>query len=389
MTMPAALRRRLDWMAEQLTLRHTTAGCLFVAAMALPFVLVLFVMDVYALQHPDAARFYHPGLLRYVTVQEAVSLVFYLCVFAWCLPRYRSAQPRPWLALVVITYILVASANLAILYGHKDTPMALVFLASFVLTRAWFPLRLLLPGLIFSTLMVIGAEVAIARGALRYAPLLTEPVVTGRALSWWWDIWIRVLYDMVVVFFASAMFFIFGLMERRHRELDELSRMDTLTGLPNRGSFMRVLGEEFAKQARSGRSACVMMCDVDFFKRINDSHGHPVGDAVLARLGRLLGDTVRQPIDVPARFGGEEFVVLLPETTLEDAVRVAERIRGRLAAEPFESEGRPFRVTLSIGIAEACDGDGEKALREADAALYRAKEAGRDRIVTAPLATAS
>lgn len=136
-----------------------------------------------------------------------------------------------------------------------------------------------------------------------FAAWLAEPVVTGKPLGWWWDIWVRVICDMVVVFFAIALFFIFGLMERRHRELEELSRYDTLTGLLNRGSFMRLLEEEFGKQLRSRRPACVMMCDVDLFKRINDVHGHPAGDAVLARLGQVLGAAVRQPIDVPARFG--------------------------------------------------------------------------------------
>jgi diguanylate cyclase (GGDEF)-like protein len=211
--------------------------------------------------------------------------------------------------------------------------------------------------------------------------LLAEPVITGRPLGWWWDIWVRVIYDMVVVFFAIALFFIFGLMERRHRELEELARYDTLTGLLNRGSFMRLLEAEFGKQLRTRRPACVMMCDVDWFKRINDQHGHPAGDAVLSRLGALLASAVRQPIDVPARFGGEEFVVLLPETSLPAAMVVAERVRSLLAAEKFQGEGGPFRASLSIGVAEVDDGDGTRALRVADANLYAAKAAGRDRVV--------
>lgn len=381
MTPVAWLRARGDWLEEQLRLRHHTMGCIFIAAVALPFVAVLFVMDLLALSLPAVARLYDPALLPWMVVQEGVSLLFYLGVLAWCLPRYRSAQERPWLATVLITYLLLASANLAVLYGHKDTPLGLVFLAGFVLARSWFPLRLMLPGLAGAALLVGGAELLIARGRLDYAPLLAEPVVNGRGLGPWWGTWVRVIYDMAVLFFASAMFFIFGTMERRHRELEELTRIDTLTGLPNRGTFMRVLGEEFAKQLRSRRPACVMMCDVDHFKAVNDRYGHPTGDAVLARLGRLFSDAVRQPIDVPARFGGEEFVVLLPETTLADALRVAERLRARLAAQEFEGEGGRFRVTLSIGIAEADDGDGERALRVADDNLYRAKGQGRDQIV--------
>lgn len=374
-------RRALHWLEQQLKLRHPTLGIVFISAVALPFVVVLFVKDVLALLLPAAAAFYQPGLLPWVVLQEGMSLLFYAGVLAWGLPRHRSTAARPWLAMLVITYVLVASANLALLYGHKDTPLPLVFLASVVLARAWFPLRYLLPGLVASLAMVVLAEMAMARDELPYAPLLAAPVVNGSALGWWWDIWVRVIYDMVVVFFAIALFFIFGLMERRHRELEELVRYDPLTGLLNRGSFMQVFAAEFAKQQRTQRPACVMMCDVDWFKRVNDRHGHPAGDEVLARLGRLLAGAVRQPIDVPARFGGEEFVVLLPETSLPAAMAVAERLRGQLAAEAFAGEDGPFRVSISIGVAEVDDGDGERALRVADANLYRAKEGGRDRVV--------
>lgn len=250
-------RRALRWLEQQLKLRHATLGIIFICAVALPFVAVLFIKDVLALFLPGASAFYQSGLLPWVILQEGLSLAFYAGVLAWCLPRHRSAAERPWLATIVITYMLVASANLALLYGHKDTPLPLVFLASVVLARAWFPLRFLLPGLLACMAMVALAEVAMARGQLRYAPLLSEPVITGRALGWWWDIWVRVIYDMVVVFFAVALFFIFGLMERRHRELEELARYDTLTGLLNRGSFMRLLEAEFGKQVRSRRPACV------------------------------------------------------------------------------------------------------------------------------------
>jgi diguanylate cyclase (GGDEF)-like protein len=378
-------RKALRWLAQQLKLRHATLGIIFICAVALPFVPVLFLKDVLALLLPAAAAFYQPGLLPWVVLQEGLSLAFYAGVLAWCLPRHRSAAGRPWLATLVITYMLLAAANLALLYGHKDTPLPLVFLASVVLARAWFPLRFLLPGLVASVTLVVAAELAIARGELRYAPLLAEPVMTGRGLGWWWDIWVRVIYDMVVVFFAVALFFIFGLMERRHRELEELARFDTLTGLLNRSSFMRLLEAEFGKQLRTRRPACVMMCDVDWFKRINDQHGHPAGDAVLARLGQLLAGAVRQPIDVPARFGGEEFVVLLPGTDLTGAREVAERILADVDALALPHAGSQVagHVTVSIGVAARVPAAGEApqvVLDAADRAVYAAKRAGRHRV---------
>lgn len=377
----ARLRQGLAWLEEQLNLRHTTAGCLFVSLVALPFVLVLWGMDAYALTHPEAGRFYRPDMLRWVFLQDTLGLLFYSAVLLYCWPRYRSSHPQLWLAYGLNTVILAGSTSLAILYGYKDTPMALVLLSSFVLTRAWFPLRVLLPGLVISMAMLVTAEVLTRRGVMPYAPLLAQPVITGEPLAWWWDIWVRVLYDMAVFFFSGAMFFIFAIMERRHRELEKLTRLDTLTGLLNRATFMRLLEIECAKQARHRRPACLMMCDIDHFKRINDTYGHPAGDAVLMRFGRLLQDAVRQPLDVPARFGGEEFVVLLPETDVAAARCVAERIIEQLRSQVFESEGRHFAVTVSIGIAETSDADGERALRLADANLYAAKAGGRDCVV--------
>lgn len=371
----------LKWVEDRLNERYCTSGCLFISFVALPFVLAIWVMDVYALLDPAAGQFYRPGLLRWVVMLDSFSLLLHAGVIVYCLPRWRRAEPRPWLTCFLITFVLAGTTGLAILYGHKDTPMALAFLASFVLTRAWFPLRALLPGFMLSAFMIITAEMLIRRGALPYAPLLAHPVVNGEPLAWWWNIWIRVLYDMAVAFFALAVFFIFGIMERRHRVLEELTRIDTLTGLLNRGTFMRMLEEEFAKQQRNGRAACVMMCDIDHFKRVNDTWGHAAGDAVLMRFGALLRESVRHPIDVPARFGGEEFVVLLPETSLEAAQRVADRVAAQLRTEVFSSEGRSFSITLSIGIAESSGGDAERALQVADENLYKAKAAGRDHVV--------
>jgi diguanylate cyclase (GGDEF)-like protein len=373
--------RAFDWLEEQLNLRHTTAGCLFIALVALPFIFVLWLMDVVALLDPDAAQFYRPAMLRFAFVQESLALLTYAGVVAYCLPRARSTRPRPWLAYGFITVVLIGAADLTILYGHKDTPLPLIFLASVVLVRMWFPLRVVLPGLLASVAMLATAEYLIRSGRLPYAPLLARPVVDGMPLAWWWDIWLRVIFDMAVLFFSTMMFFMFAIMGRRTRALERLAHTDTLTGLLNRASFMHRLAEESARQARNRRPFCVMMCDLDHFKEINDRFGHPAGDMVLARLGTLLRDSVRQPLDIPARLGGEEFAVLLPETDLESAHRVAQRLAADLRQQAFESGGQAFTVTLSIGVFESATGDGEQALRRADANLYQAKAGGRDRVV--------
>jgi diguanylate cyclase (GGDEF)-like protein len=161
-------------------------------------------------------------------------------------------------------------------------------------------------------------------------------------------------------------------------------RTDGLTGLANRREFMTQLERESHRQARSGRPMCVLLFDVDHFKQVNDNWGHPVGDEVLAGIGRILREHTRERVDTAARYGGEEFVLLLPETDLGGATLVADKIRARLAEQVFTAEGQPFTVTQSVGIAEVAEGQVAWALRVADRNLYQAKLAGRDRVVASP-----
>ena len=163
-------------------------------------------------------------------------------------------------------------------------------------------------------------------------------------------------------------------------ELAEEARTDTLTGLLNRRGFDERASLELAHARRDRRSIAVVTFDIDFFKRINDEWGHEIGDRVLVRIGELLSNHTRD-IDVTARFGGEEFVVLLPGCTSSDAEAFTERMRQALASD--DSTGLPT-VRVSAGILAEVAPDGiETMLRGADSALYDAKRAGRDRIVIA------
>jgi len=204
---PRRLRRRfeqaLDWMEVQMNLRHPTAGCLFIALVALPFVAVLWLMDAVALLTPAAAQFYRPQMLWLAFAQDTVALCLYAGVVLHCLPRYRSARPRPWLAYGLITLVLAGATNVALLYGHKDTPMALIFLAAFVLVRMWFPLRLLAPGLLLSALMVAPPRSSSAQAACPTRRCSPAPSPRAAGLAWWWGIWMRVIFDMAVIFFST------------------------------------------------------------------------------------------------------------------------------------------------------------------------------------------
>lgn len=174
-------------------------------------------------------------------------------------------------------------------------------------------------------------------------------------------------------------------MERRLLESEEqlrrLATTDSLTGVFNRRRFLETATEEAYRVRRYGRQLSLAIMDVDFFKQVNDRYGHPAGDAALVMLARVSRETLRES-DVFARFGGDEFVVLMPESDAVVAGEVAERLRVRVAAEEIEVGQDRFNVSLSIGVATmGSENDGvEDLLKRADAALYRAKMAGRDRV---------
>ena len=166
-----------------------------------------------------------------------------------------------------------------------------------------------------------------------------------------------------------------------HEEAQRLAITDSMTGIWNHRYFQLRFGQEMDRAGRFHRPFCVLLCDIDNFKRINDTYGHQVGDEVLIEMARRIRSEVRD-IDVLARYGGEEFVLMLVETDIEGGFRAAEKIRRRVADEPF-GPSRRLPVTISIGVSSFPEsGSGTAALlRAADMALYRAKAQGRNRTV--------
>ena len=166
------------------------------------------------------------------------------------------------------------------------------------------------------------------------------------------------------------------------KELLVLATTDVLTELPNRRQFLARLAEEFARVQRFGNQRCsVLMLDLDRFKRINDTYGHAMGDAVLQHFAQLMRKTFRK-IDMAARVGGEEFAVILPGSDLAAARTSAERLREIVAKTPLVQDGKTISVTVSIGAATMVPSDFEadQTLIRADEALYRAKENGRNQV---------
>jgi diguanylate cyclase (GGDEF)-like protein len=232
-------------------------------------------------------------------------------------------------------------------------------------------------------MLLIGVE-AVVLFDLRGFVWFSAAAVPAVALSAWDQA--RVIHsssDGALWGFTWATFLLLlGLIALRGREetrlRGELSRLavtDELTGLANRRSFRSTLANELARSARTQRPLCLLMLDLDHFKRVNDTFGHGAGDVSLATLGALLSKgTHRSGVDVAARIGGEEFALVLPETGEAGGEVAAERLRLAVMSRAAE-----IRTTASIGVAVSHYGDDpDSLLRAADKALYRAKELGRN-----------
>ena len=169
---------------------------------------------------------------------------------------------------------------------------------------------------------------------------------------------------------------------RFHAEIERLAITDGLTGLFNHKQFQERLAQEFDRLGRFSEPLSLLLIDIDFFKKINDTYGHPAGDLVLKKVAGMVQKTVRN-VDIPARYGGEEFAVVLVGTDEKGAMHMAERLRKTIMDKKFTSDGTPFSVTVSIGISTNTRDvkKKEELVDRADKALYTAKENGRNQCV--------
>ena len=165
--------------------------------------------------------------------------------------------------------------------------------------------------------------------------------------------------------------------------METMATTDGLTGLTNHRTFQERFEDLLQRAERHGTRVALLLCDVDFFKKVNDGYGHPVGDEVLRRVARVLTEVPRK-IDIPARYGGEEFAVLLDNVDIVQAKAVAERIRIEISKVVVDTEKGPLSVTESVGVVVFPDDGRDRAtlIERADLALYHAKHTGRNRVVT-------
>ena len=235
---------------------------------------------------------------------------------------------------------------------------------------AW--LAAVVPGLVIVALLVLLA--------LRQALSLEAPQEMHRRAN-------SGLGLMPLYLFGSALFnfgFMVLLTQRLLLKLKRASRRDALTGLENRGAIDATMQHLWAQSSRGAEGFAVLLIDVDHFKRINDAHGHAVGDQVLEHAAAVIAAQARQA-DSVGRYGGDEFIIVAPQSTLAGAAQAAERLRLAMQAEHIHARASNLRVTLSIGVAASTSEDLAVAdvLARADRALYKAKAKGRNRVEAA------
>lgn len=357
--------------AQRLRLRRTLWGSLTYFCTA-SFVLGYYAVGIVA-----------PGpVIHYLLASVALNALFVgLIASGWNLrfadPSLTAAQVIAplWPSIYIMYFLDEPQARMAFLL------MALVGMLFATLAYSVRRLLLIAAVIVFAYLLMLGALVA---WAPQRVDLRVEIVI----------VFAYAVVLLLITFIGNQIATLRRVVKARNRDLEaavaelrELATLDPLTRLPNRRSIMDHLSQEESRAERrkpEENSLCLCLLDVDHFKRINDTFGHQVGDAALQQVANELVKLLRKG-DFVGRYGGEEFLLILPESTRDGAAIAAERVRQAIAEARLPALGTGEHLTVSVGVAVHNPGDSaEGTLARADAALYGAKHAGRNKVVVAP-----
>lgn len=303
-------------------------------------------------------------------------------LITWLLLRRREGKHDLFVRVVIHSWFIAIALG-AYAVGPFSTPVLLGFMAGGMIVFLLFDAPRASQGAFVGLMVILGTSLLERAGVLTYGPVFSHVVFGGERPP---DEWIYLNLAFAIVLTAAVLGGIglaMSLARARQAELNELLATDQLTGLANRRKLDRTLERELTRARRFEAPLSVVMIDLDHFKRVNDTHGHPAGDAVLAAVGRTVLAELRE-VDVAGRYGGEELLLVLPGTNLEGAQSAAERVRTAIAELVVTFSGKLLRVTASAGCATLDPQKPRSAaelVQAADAALYAAKKAGRDRVV--------
>jgi diguanylate cyclase (GGDEF)-like protein len=361
---------------------------LLVCVLMLPFSAGYWVLDELVARRHELAPYYDFAFLAvFQRVLGGYVLGWGALLVAGLWLRRRAwpagATVHVWLTIQLYSW---GNAIGAVCAGPVTTPHVIVLVGGVAVGLFLFEPAVVVAGMAAATLIIFAGFFANAMGWMTYAPLLASPpYVDGRASAWW------IVHESIVAAAASlalvALFaYLTTRLRDRERRLHEAARTDPLTGVANRRRFLEVFTREFERARRYGTALACVILDLDHFKKINDQFGHIVGDRVLVAAAQAFKASLRAT-DTIARWGGEEFVVLLPQTDVAGAEAVAERCRQSLEEVVLAAGGERISVTVSVGVAgypQPAFDSPDALLKSADDALYRAKSGGRNRVVSIP-----
>ncbi|HEX5373076.1 MAG TPA: GGDEF domain-containing protein [Aquabacterium sp.] len=358
---------------------HATGRCLLAIAIVQPFLWAYLLTHAWALGSPEVRAGLH---VEVVWALQAVLLgaeALLLGTAAWLWPQRQSTARRPGVEFLVALVIGVVYTAIPIAAGIFTAGPMMALLGVVVVGMLLFEWRVMLTVILLCGSALLAYFVAMLAGALPYAMAITPQAFDQGHARWWWAHWQSMVLYVGTPSVLLIVMLLFARHDALHRRLRQLSITDGLTRLSNRRHFMDRLQEELLRQRHSRQPLSVVLIDADHFKHINDRYGHAMGDQVLTTLAGVLTQCLRVPGDLVARLGGEEFGVLLPDTSLAEAEAVCRRLQQQLKDARFSSAGASLIVTVSMGAVQCLGVDAQALLRQADANLYRAKAAGRDR----------
>lgn len=354
-------------------------ACLMIIGMNLFFLITGIIGEVL----PQLAPHVHQPVLRQFNLFSLAMIAFWGGVFVLTL-IIRRRNPTSLVPGMIVTYVFGHPlVVMAYFNGVHSIVTGLLLAVAPAFGFVMFRNRHVMNAMLLIWLEIILLGLAVSLGWLADAPMYGDQP-PNRFLAPMW------LFMQVLIGFPVALGFlmftrsIVSALRAREAQVRELSRRDALTGVWNRGYLNELLAREIALAQRSGQPLAMVVADLDLFKRINDEHGHTAGDKALVQAAQSLAASIRE-IDHLGRYGGEEFILLLPNCDQESARLTAERCRKALTARPVDIGSAQLALSGSFGVAaiSGSDIDGEELFRRADHALYQAKEAGRNRVVVA------
>lgn len=326
-------------------------------------------------------KYFYPEATQWAQWSHPIHMIFYgVCglLFAASFLGLRQKKPIVFRAILSVIVVMVCAVGITYWLDSRALMMKLTFVFAVSYSMAMIALGCFSvisgsKGARYFLLAVIAGALGAASTTLACLGWIPFNEWTFRGVE------IGLLIEATLLALALAARFVE--VESQNAKMRELAFQDGLTGLSNRRAFSVQSSTLWNSNLRASRPLCVVMLDIDNFKLFNDTYGHGVGDRALQMMGRVLSNQARKG-DVTARLGGEEFVVLLPDTHLDEAVQIAERIRVRISEMIIDQAGQQLGITCSLGVAEGRPGDGSitVVVERADTALYESKHQGRNRV---------